>query len=142
MNTPVSFSIDKLLKEKGFDKYGYLQDVWLGNKYEWKRKGKNKKSVEISVFELGSSSVLPTIADVVMWLYEKHGIWISVVCDVYGKLWYARLHSASESLWRDDDKRHEVITAYYKFPNEHDTPTKSYEAAFEYTLNNLIKKAK
>ena len=86
----------------------------------------------------GYKWTFPTIADVVMWIYEKHGIWISVECDVYGKLWYIRFKIASKSLWEDEDKRHAVATAHFKFPFEHDTPAKAYEAAFEYTLNNLI----
>lgn len=79
-----------------------------------------------------------TIADVVMWLYEKHGIWISVECDCYGELWYSSLYSASKRLWEDIDKRHKVISAHHSFPNEHDTSIKAYEAAIKYTLNNLV----
>ena len=48
MNKEVNFEIAKLLKEKGFR---LLPDF---------------------------KSSYPTIAEVVMWLYEKHGVWISV----------------------------------------------------------------
>jgi hypothetical protein len=87
---------------------------------------------------LGIDTPGQTIGDIVMWLYEKHGIWISVECDCYGELWYSSLYSASKRLWEDIDKRHKVISAHHSFPNEHDTSIKAYEAAIEYTLNNLI----
>lgn len=130
MNTPVSFKIAKLLKEKGFDKYGYLQDVWLGNKYEWKGKGKNKKSVEIPVFGLGSSSVLPTIADVVMWLYEKHGIWISVDMILSDK-WFYNIKKLEPLGFTNLHGSH-LLGAQPK------SPTEAYEAAIEHILNNNL----
>ena len=130
MNKEVSFPLAKLLKEKGFDKYGYLQDVWLGNKYEWIGKGKNKRSVEIPVFGLGSSSVLPTIAEVVMWLYEKHGIWISVQpTSVVGKFQFRTYYNNNGVMnqhWNNSMSK------------EFKSPTEAYEAAIIYTLNNLI----
>ena len=122
MNKEVSFSIAKLLKEKGIifeTKLYYSSET---------------KVTSVSYNEFAA----PTVAEVVMWLYEKHGIWISVECDVYGKLWYAKFTVASKSLWENEDKRHEVLTSFRKFYNEHDTPTKAYEAAIKHTLNNLI----
>lgn len=79
-----------------------------------------------------------TIAEVRMWVYDVHGIWIDVECNCYGELWYAKFCIASKSLWEDLDKRSEVLKAYRNFPNEHNSPTKAYEAAILYTLNNLI----
>lgn len=124
MNTPVSFELAKLLKEKEFDKHGYLQDVWLGHKYEWMGKGKNKRSVEIPVFGLGSTSVLPTIAEVVMWLYEKHGIWI-----------YAERYSTLFRCYAEEigDERFGKWEGH-----KYESPTEAYEAAIEYTLTKLI----
>lgn len=123
LNKRVKFNTAKTLKEKGFDKHGYLQDVWLGNKYEWRGKGKNKKSVEIPVFGLGSSSVLPTIADVVMWFFEKHKIWISVNATEELKSFWYEIRGVGR-IW---------------FTGKNcESPEESYEAAFEYALNNLI----
>lgn len=125
MNTNVNFETAKLLKEKGFDKKTnliYNTEGELSNIHFW-------------VF-----CSAPTIAEVVMWLYEKHGIWVIVDCDCYGELWYARLSVASKENWDDLDKRHEIISAVRKFPNEHKLPTEAYEAAITYTLNKLIKK--
>ena len=108
MNTLVSFELAKLLIQKEYDLHPDFKDSY------------------------------PTIAEVVMWIYEKYGIWISVDCDCYGILWYANLSVASEKNWDNIDLRHEIISASKKFPNEHNSPTEAYEAAILYTLNNLI----
>ena len=59
----------------------------------------------------------PTIAEVVMWLYEKHGDWISVV----------KFEKYSSCTFRHN--------CLFK---EYNSPTEAYEAAIEYTLKNLI----
>jgi hypothetical protein len=62
----------------------------------------------------------PTIADVVMWIYEKHGIWIYT--DLYGSCW-------KYLIVKDNSRR--TIEGF-------NSPTEAYEAAIEYTLNRLI----
>jgi hypothetical protein len=99
MIIPVSFELAKLLKEKGFR--------------------------VLPTFE----SSYPTIAEVVMWLYEKHDIWI-----------YTRPVLDEDGEW--------IFKGYVKLMNnfkakEYQTkllrkPTEAYEAAIEYTLNHLI----
>lgn len=67
--------------------------------------------------------VNPTISDVVMWLYEKHGIWIYV--DFYNKnRWFG--------VFRNKEG---VKTELFDVFN---SPTEAYEAAIDYILNNLI----
>ena len=67
--------------------------------------------------------VNPTISDVVMWLYEKHGIWVYV--DFY-----------NENRWFGVFRNKEgVKTELFDVFN---SPTEAYEAAIEYTLKNLI----
>ena len=71
--------------------------------------------------------VSPTIADVVMWLYKKHGIWISVdmVFDEHQTgFWHCIRQSKIDDIAIQSDD-------YLKI-------TEAYEAAIEYTLNNLI----
>jgi hypothetical protein len=142
MNTPVTFELAKLLKEKGFDKPTYsfyvIDESEYGEMSEFITNPNDNYPAldDNSLFDTLASA--PTIAEVVMWLYEKHGIWISVDCDCYGILWYANLSVASEKNWDNIDLRHEIISASKKFPNEHNSPTEAYEAAIEYTLNNLI----
>lgn len=101
MNTPVSLEIAKLLKEKGYDieiDYGLNQILNL------------KKA--------------PTIAEVVMWIFNKHSIWIyvNIVADFgYNETW----------AWN-------TISPDNKDINGFNSPTEAYAAAIEYTLNNLI----
>ena len=71
--------------------------------------------------------VKTTIADVVMWLYERHGIWTVVNVNIMGS-WYFEHFDLKE-------KRN----AQFKPTDTHyDSPTEAYEAAIIYTLKNLI----
>ena len=73
MNTPVSLPIATSLKEKGFDnlsEWAYQSGKLVHDSRNKEHKNWNKeKHVDCAA---------PTIAEVVMWLYEKHKIWISV----------------------------------------------------------------
>ena len=76
--------------------------------------------------------VSPTIAEVVMWLYEKHELWIEVSC-----------HTILDE--KDDDvdvfyfivRELKPVNVLYSgdFVN---SPTEAYLEAIEYTLKNLI----
>jgi hypothetical protein len=134
MNTPVSFELAKLLKEKGFDipcKEGWVNYLQLFTGET--RMPDNESNLVID--RLGNSHLIerPTIAEVCMWLYEKHGIWIKVN-------WY-------------NVKNNNIFWSYtiekiLQYPEPIDytpqntinsnSPTEAYEAAIEYTLNNLI----
>lgn len=119
MTEPVNFEIAKLLKEKGFDspcRFLYKSEKgWeegIGVDYNW------------NSFDSYSA---PTIGKVVMWLYEKHGIWISVDMlfeEHQTGFWYTVRES------KKDD--------FAVQSNEYSTISEAYEAAIEYTLNNLI----
>ena len=143
MNTPVSFEIAKLLKEKGFDEDCY--------------RTYNNYNGQISPFPLlenmGGEPILnpldykwrnslihesvvsaPTIAEVVMWLYEKCGIWISVY---------------TMETWPNGNERKQLfdyslkqmrfgLIDISKKPEEFNSPTEAYSQAIEYTLKNLI----
>lgn len=67
MNTLVNFEIAKLLKEKGFTIFTYYEYSDLG------------KLIQRSSCIQNRLCSAPTIAEVVMWLYEKHRVWISVL---------------------------------------------------------------
>ena len=67
--------------------------------------------------------VQPTIGDVVMWLYKKHGIWIEVIeTDLFNKFFF--------QIKRKDNTRLKN--------GDFNSPTEAYEAAIEYVLTNLI----
>ena len=129
MNKEVSLPLAKLLKEKGFDAYcdkKYIaQCLWQkpNSREKYKNSEIHKNSGDISA---------PTIADVVMQLYEKHGIWIMV--EMTGsKKFYPR--------GRMIDKKGKHHVGDFKYNNErliYNSPTEAYEAGIEYTLNHLI----
>ena len=72
--------------------------------------------------------LLSNISDVVMWLYEKHGIWISVEQNIYENKFDYLITQRKANSW------------YVKSNDElvFNSPTEAYEAAIEYTLNKLI----
>lgn len=106
MNTPVSFELAKLLKEKGFEQ----------NLIKY-----------INQATINGTLVFPTIADVAMWLYEKHGIWITV-CVIGADGFGYWLHNKNRERLNSKDQG-----GYWH------SPTEAYEAAIEYTLKFLIK---
>ena len=115
MNTPVSFELAKLLKEKGFD--GNYFHYWnmVNHSGKWK--------VDTSIWEYTDDYIeAPTIAEVVMWLYEKHEIWISVEASDDFTMFCFRV------------RKKEVSRLSFNY----NSPTEAYEAAIEYTLNKLL----
>lgn len=130
MNTPVNFSIAKLLKEKGFEQKvrgRYTLTNWniafkIGEFF-------------VSDYEINDSCIYaPTISEVVMWLYEKHVIWIVVNPhkgeDDLGKPFM----EFDPEVWSFTNKciLHNTKLLYFNSPIE------AYEAAIEYTLKNLL----
>jgi len=119
MNTTVTFEIAKLLKEKGFDNEScdyYNIDGELRYDSEFPSLQCTK------YFDYYDA---PTIAEVVMWIYEKHGIWISVVM-LYPKR------------YEYDIQKTDSTTQLAKSHPQLDTPTEACNEAILYTLNNLI----
>lgn len=107
MTTQVSFKLAKLLKEKGFDNYheGTICSGYSGKKIE--------ENIILS----------PTIAEVVMWLHNKHNIWISV--------YKYKDHAA-------DVNDNIVFRGHYTKFKDFNSPTEAYEAAINYVLTKLI----
>jgi len=144
MNTPVSFPLAKLLKEKGFDKqcsnfytnprckmFGIDEH---GRYYPIKNKAKNLW-ISGNAATLDSKHVYyaPTIAEVVMWLYEKHGIWIYPYCAGNNKFHWGIANSKTGVIIKNSYKK-DKNTLFEGF----NSPTEAYEVAIEYTLNKLI----
>ena len=116
MNILVSFELAKLLKEKGFEERtkSYTEDGKL-------------VTISLTIRRFNLEKVYypsPTIAEVVMWLYEKHEIWIEVSLDL----------SNTQMFDYEIQKKHFLKLSEERF----NSPTEAYEAAIEYTLNNLI----
>lgn len=146
MNTPVNFELAKLLKEKGFnEKPFYIKsntDYIEGYNFDVEDENDSLKVAEFQ-FEDNVCSHLylkPTIAEVVMWLYEKHGIWINVKGDD-NKTFKYELHKWT---WYEPEKtlrQGHIILGNGIFDTDSkgfNSPTEAYEAALLYTLKNLI----
>jgi hypothetical protein len=113
MNTPINFELAKLLKEKGFDEnHEYMVFT----------------SVETEKYPEGELVLKPTIAEVMMWLYEKYDIWIIPSYELNIE------NHKREWFWIAIQGGEEVAYQYKDF----NSPTEAYEAAIEFTLENLI----
>ena len=126
MNTPVNFETAKLLKEKGFDVP--VRTAWyVGGVAYWKIPANhNESNVKFSA---------PTIAEVVMWLYEKHSLWILPIPTVTGHFAYKILDVQLDPENKIERPPYTGVSAM-----DYNSPTEAYEAAIEYCLTNLIKK--
>lgn len=137
MNKEVNFEISKLLKEKGFDELcnnHYSQALFEGTNPDWEgvfpkysvfkhsdSHYNSKPNNNDSWFECSA----PTIAEVVMWLYEKHGIWISVQKDWDDSIclgWEAKID------FSDGVRITETVNSIRE----------AYDFAIKYVLKNLI----
>jgi len=96
MNTPVSFSLAKLVRLKGFNEpcSSFYRDGELSHVNSLVT---DKKLVTNSQFLTSRYFTAPSISDVVMWLYKEHGIWISVDPDNDTDTWFYTIsHNKSE----------------------------------------------
>jgi hypothetical protein len=124
MNTLISFEIAKLLKEKGFDNIDCNGYYHVCDGYT-----KGYAHCYSSSYTQSDNAILaPSIAEVVMWLYDKHKIWVIVNITINAK-WFFELYNLK------DKRNAEILT-----DNEYwfNSPTEAYEAAIKYTLENLI----
>ena len=103
MNTPLNFELAKLLNKKG---------LYISSEKRYNKKGTFEYSKSWSV-------AAPTIADVVMWLYEKHNIWIGVNRNPN---FYYVVYSKTE---------------VKDIKNNFNSPTDAYETAIKYSLDKI-----
>lgn len=138
MNTLVSFFIAKLLKNKGFDiptEYCYLPDGSMqfssGDEGDYDKYDHNQ----------WDNYSAPTISEVVMWLYEKHGIWIGVdLTDNTKEFYFQPTIWVTKERVYDDFEMLDQAKYICKWKEwEFNSPNEAYQTAIEYTLNNLIK---
>lgn len=130
MNTPVNRIIARILKKSGFtDKVlsHYLGTDLLCDKPSYNFN--NPEEQELWNEELLSA---PTIAEVVMWIYKKYGIWIRVgIYTGLGNLNNFQFDIEQCSI-KNINSMSELNLKSFKSPEE------AYETAIEYTLNKLI----
>lgn len=145
MNTLVGFELAKLLKEKGFDEpcsHAYKevespvlyihQDKKYNNSFkkEWQNTVRKNSHMDNAVIKRYSA---PTIVEVVMWLYEKHGIWVSVKT-IKWNYEHNTIRFNYNICKFNHNNSSDITDVVYDF----NSPTEAYEAAIEYTLKNLI----
>lgn len=150
MNAPIKISIAKLLKEKGFkepcfyyyDKQDKLKEPFLenGSSTDTEFRVDLTELLEYHNNSYSCHCSAPTISEVVMWLYEKHGVWINVKGDD-NKTFRYELH---EWIWYESEKtlRQTHVTfgggIFDINSEEFNSPTEAYEAAIEYVLKEMI----
>ena len=123
MNTTVNFEISKLVKKKGYD---YVTDLIYMTNHTKEVLFENINGLKHSDGNNPFCSA-PTIAEVVMWIYEKYGVWISVdMIFVENQTYFYYIITES----KDD-----VIDIQSE---KYNTATEAYSSAIEYTLKNLI----
>lgn len=127
MNTPVSFELAKILKKKEFnlstEKYYHEQDP-DGKSYVVSLKSGVKENRNFQSYAWQYSA--PTITEIVMWLYEKHGIWIVA---------WKNPDNPSQFYFEIDSPVKRIGDLSLGLFN---SPTEAYENAIEHTLKNLI----
>ena len=120
MNKDVSFPIAKLLKDKGFKE---LVNNYFGDNGREEHSRPNYKANYNSSVSAGLTHSRPSIADVVMWIYEKHGLWIYVRN-------FETLNFCAYIL-KNGESEHSITNGFK-------SPTEAYEAAFQHILTNII----
>ena len=145
MNTPVNFEIAKLLKEKGFESMSEPESYYCAKdlgEYYWQKMGGLIVGWE-HLDETCSPNhgvpndqlvLAPTIAEVIMWLYEKHGVWISVGVD---SLFYKGKHHLL-IYYKNRGYGLELSPIENSLHGPYESPTEAYSAGIQYTLKNLI----
>lgn len=131
MNKEVNFEISKLLKDKGFMDKNMYGEVRLSQPKFYDNTGvihDIKNAFENTGLNLKECYNAPTIAVVVMWLYEKHEIWIE--CLHRGMLGdFTFKVSKLKKGWRTEP--------HYIHESGYNSPTEAYEAAIKHTLENI-----
>ena len=110
MNSNVDFPTAQLLKEKGYT----ASHTNYSNKY-FNEQGDYKEN-ECKLQLLKTDYEVPTITEVITWLYKKRGIWIEVY-------------------YNNNEKEFHVIFDYEK--HKFKTPREAYLSAIKYHLSKI-----
>lgn len=138
MNTPVSFEIAKLLKEKGFDKQTKKYYVQVFENTFKLTHHKMWEMDEESGFQNTPHYPAPTISEVVMWLYEKHEIWIEIdLIDNSRGYYFNYVIITSKDRDFNDEECFDSAKRIYD-EDKHNSPTEAYKDAISHCLNELI----
>lgn len=137
MNKPVNFELAKLLKKKEFPQPKTTFEAQkLGLEFNWY----NEDGIYNANFKLDTTIQAPTIADVVMWLYEIYDIWIQTPFshnDIKPFCWV--ISKTLRNISEEEENKNCWLSGIDNDNTQgYDSPTEAAESAIEYTLNNLI----
>jgi len=144
MNKPVSYSLAKLLRDKSFNELcdkGYFNErcesfgLYKDYNVTQIRRYRNSDlpiTEYIPFYPRTFNYTAPTIADVIVWLHEKHLIWINVNVTI-DSFWYFEIFNLK------DKRNSEIIINDEEITDFHQSPTEAYEKAIEYCLNKIVK---
>jgi hypothetical protein len=126
MHKEVNFELAKSLKEKGFDNIDC-------NGYYHVCDGYTKGYAHCyshSDTQASNAILAPTIAEVVMWCFNTHKIWITVDININGKFtWLLRQFNPKDIAW--EIRNPTSIKEYFNNPDD------AYSSGISYFLNNL-----
>lgn len=137
MNTPIRVETAKLLKEKDIA----IPSIFKGHGFHWYRDGEkdefgnylNNNTGEWKLAKCHTHTneeyAAPTIAEVVMWIYEKNEIWIDMSLNQFSK--------PKDLQWMYSIVFTEDCT-YSHSSKSYNSPIEAYEVAIQYTLKELI----
>lgn len=125
MDKEISFNLAKLLKEKGFIDKTFQAYVYRGVEHQ-EHSYKGRLTDKIYHCDIPA----PTIAQVVMWLYEKYDtwIWVTPTTNEHGDLMFT-FHFTRTNLPKF--KQHNG--------GKYSSPKEAYETSIENILNQLNK---
>jgi len=126
MSKYVNRLIAKLLKDKGYNLP--CEFYWFeGSTVSIPTRTQYRLENDWNSYTTNLRISAPFISDVVDWLLEKHGIWISVSCpdNLIHNDWISYVYKVG---------KFECLYASHAV----NTPTEAYLLAIEYTLKNLI----
>jgi hypothetical protein len=146
MTKPISYELAKLLNEKGFDKsteanwwifakddLNYKKRLPIDESKVFFTEDSDELELKTRIDEETSHTIYhvlaaPTIAQVVMWLYETHKIWVIAVPSKSTNSWY---YHRFYLLDPNKDSEPELVDRF-------NSPQEAYSAAFEYIVKNMI----
>ena len=159
MNTPVTYPLAKLLKEKGFDK-NTEANWWILAEHHSENYKKGLPVDETKIFFTRNSQELslktqideerehnvyhvlgvPTISDIVAWLYKDHRIWVEVnhLPNVEKFGFISKPLDFKKPKEFPSYREYYAATAKFLSKDKYDSPTEAYEAGILYALNNLL----
>lgn len=129
MNKLVSFHLNKLLKDSGFDYHQLYQD--LSEEYDYLVEGQyhRRHNSDFSEDQFPNDNWLPVpyIHQIVDWLYKTHNTWIAVENLMDNKFYfsirdtktsdYASRKGCNEDGYESDDQAYEAAIKYYLINN-------------------------